>query len=115
MNRKEMLVSISNQSGCSLRKVRKVIFKRAAENKRFFPYIKFSQALVDSSTDWLDWNEIKYTSKFDSFNVFDVCNFPSGVVVLFHVKHEDRVNPEMFGARLTTTKGLYKTRRSRKE
>ena len=103
MNRKEMLVTIATQSGCSLRHIRKVIFNRAAENKAIHPHIKFYEALLDHDTNWIDRETLNGQEKFRTNNTFEVCHFPSGYVVLFYVKNDDEFYPDTYGARLTTS------------
>ena len=101
MTRKEMLVSIATQSGLSLRRVRKAVFSRAAENKRLYPEIEFYKAFTDANTNWID-RETLGKEKFTTFNAFEVCNFPSGYVVLFYVHGENHIIPTTIGARLWT-------------
>lgn len=109
MNRKQMLEEIAKQSDCSLRHVRKAVFSRAAENKRYYRKVKFSDALTDSSTNWTDYNTIPGNDKFRKENTFDVCMFPSGIVVLFNVKEKNKFGETClckFGVRLTTARFL---------
>ena len=82
MTRKEMIETIAKEAGCSKRLVRKKLFNRYLELKKYFPDILFYKVFLDKNTDWHNWN----TGERDwrQTNSFDVCCFPSGCVVLFH-------------------------------
>lgn len=108
MTRKEMIETIAKQAGCSKRLVRKQLFARSAELKRRYRDIKFNEAFLNPSTNWLDKDELRKAwsngnreiRPWGTPFVFDVCLFPSGCVVMFEV---ERVYPD--GYRTTDTIG----------
>ena len=106
MDRKEMLITIAAQSGCSLRHVRKVLFNRATENKAIHPYIKFWKVLFDKSVNWVDRDTLKAPEKYRANNSFEVYRLPSGFVVLFYVDTNNDYGQATYGARLTLTRSF---------
>ena len=101
MTRKEMLETIAAQSGLSLRKVRKLVFRRAAEVRQHFKNVLFYEALTNPETDWKDRDTLEGPIKYRTTNVFEVCNFPSGYVVLFYVATKPGYCNDFIGTRLT--------------
>ena len=106
MNRKEMIIAIAAQSGCSLRHVRKVLFNRAAENRAIHPDIKFWKALFDKSIDWIDRDTVHGPEKYRATNTFEVFRLPSGFIVLFYLDTDDDCYNATYGARLTLSRSF---------
>jgi len=94
MTRKEMIEEIAKQAGCSKRLVRKKLFRRSAELKRCYRDIKFNEAFLNPSTNWLDKEELEKAWKNGDRNIrpwgtpftFDVVFLPSGCIVLLKVE-----------------------------
>lgn len=80
MTRKEMIIAIANDAGCSRRLVRKKLFERCVELKKTHPEILFYKAFLDKNTDWVR-NAYK---NWETKNRFEVFGLPSGMVVMFY-------------------------------
>ena len=101
MTRKQMIEAIAKDAGCSKRLVRKTLFNRYLELKKYYPEILFYKTFLNKNTDWIDYNED--LKNWDRPNAFDVSFFPSGCVVLFHNidrMHNDEIEKETIGAKL---------------
>lgn len=81
MTRKEMIAEIARDACCSKRLVRKKLFARYIELKKTHPDILFYKAFMNKDTDWRNWRR---REDWRTPNLFEVCFFPSGCVVLFH-------------------------------
>ena len=122
MTRKEMIEVVAKKAKCSKRLVRRKLFKRLAEVRRWrYPEARtFCAVMLDKSINWVDFEEAYAQWKTDKFhepnpymmsNTFEVYGLPSGVIVHFRLDgvYDGEIYPGYadFGCRLYNHKGVY--------
>ena len=79
MTRKEMIIAIANDAGCSRRLVRKKLFARCVELKKTRPNLLFYKPFLDKNTEWVRLGPNGGRPKVS----FEVCCRHKGIIVLF--------------------------------